>query len=143
MGSPRVINHTAYPVNYGMIPQTVLPVSRGGDGDPLDAIILGDALVKGEVIQAKILGVMRMTDGGEQDDKIISVPLNSILSNYNNIEHLNNERPEILENIKDWFIQYKGDNVVKFIKFESEEKGNSLVKESNKYYKRFGLKERS
>ena len=71
-----------------MIPQTVLPVSRGGDGDPLDAIILGDALVKGEVIQAKILGVMRMTDGGEQDDKIISVPLNSILSNYNNIEHL-------------------------------------------------------
>ena len=143
MGSPRVINHTAYPVNYGMIPQTVLPVSRGGDGDPLDTIILGDALVKGEVIQAKILGVMRMTDGGEQDDKIISVPLNSVLSNYNNIEHLNNERPEILKNIKDWFIQYKGENVVKFIKFESEEKANSLVKESNKYYKRFGLKERS
>ena len=143
MGSPRVISHTPYPVNYGMIPQTVLPVSRGGDGDPLDAIILGDPLVKGDVIKAKILGVMRMTDGGEQDDKIISVPLNSVLSNYNNIEHLNNERPEILENIKDWFIQYKGKNVVKFINFESKEKANSLVKESNKYYKRFGLKERS
>jgi inorganic pyrophosphatase len=143
MGKPRVINHTPYPVNYGMIPQTVLPVSRGGDGDPLDAIILGDALVKGEVVEVKPLGVMRMTDGGEQDDKIISVLTSSILSNYNNIEHLNNERPEILENIKNWFINYKGENVVKFINFESEEEASFLVKESNKYYKRFGLKERS
>ena len=41
MGKPRDINFGPYPVNYGMLPRTVLPISRGGDGDPLDIFVLG------------------------------------------------------------------------------------------------------
>ena len=32
MGVPRTIDLSPYPVNYGMIPRTVLPISRGGIG---------------------------------------------------------------------------------------------------------------
>ena len=117
MGSPRTIKYKPYPVNYGMIPQTILPISRGGDGDPLDVLILGKKLAQGEIVQVKPLGVMKMTDGGEQDDKIISVPITSPLNKYNNIEHLNSEQPEILENIKLWFLNYKGQNDCQIFKF--------------------------
>ena len=40
MGAPRNIQYAPYPVNYGMIPKTISPISRGGDGDPLDVFIL-------------------------------------------------------------------------------------------------------
>ena len=143
MGTPRSIKYNPYPVNYGIIPQTALPISRGGDGDPLDVIILGDALSKGEIVKVKPLGILKMTDFGEQDHKIVAAPVNSPLFRYNNLDHLNNDNPKILENIKSWFISYKGKNVVKFLNFESEEKANQLINTTSEYFKRFGLKERS
>lgn len=143
MGTPRTIHHTPYPVNYGMIPRTILPLNRGGDGDPLDVVILGESLPQGKIIKVKPLGVMKMTDSGEQDDKIIAVPIKSPLSKYNNLEHFDSEKPEVLNNIKEWFTNYKGKNIVKFINFESEEEANFLIKEAVRNYKRSGLKERS
>lgn len=143
MGTPRLINYKPYPVNYGMIPQTILPVSRGGDGDPLDVLILGEKLRQGKIVKVKPLGVMRMIDGGDIDDKIIAVPINSPLSSYNNIDHLNSVSPEILEEIKLWFLNYKGENVVKFLNFDTDEKAKDLIKQTSRYFKRFGLKERS
>ena len=143
MGSPRIIHHTPYPVNYGMIPRTILPLNRGGDGDPLDIIILGESLPQGKIVKVKPLGVMKMTDSGEQDDKIIAVPIKSHLVKYNNLDHFKNEKPEVLQNIKEWFINYKGKNIVEFINFESDEEANFIIKDAARYYKRSGLKERS
>lgn len=55
--------------NYGFIPQT-----HGGDGDTLDVIILGDKpLVPGSVVKARPLGIVKMLDRGEPDDKIIAI----------------------------------------------------------------------
>ena len=143
MGLPRNIQHTPYPVNYGMIPRTILPINRGGDGDPLDVIILGKSLPQGKIVKVKPLGVMKMTDSGEQDDKIIAVPINSPLAEFNNLEHYENENPEVLKNIKEWFISYKGKNIVEFINFESDEEAKFLIKDAARNYKRSGLKERS
>ena len=128
MGLPRNIQHTPYPVNYGMIPRTILPINRGGDGDPLDVIILGKSLPQGKIVKVKPLGVMKMTDSGEQDDKIIAVPINSPLAEFNNLEHYENENPEVLKNIKEWFISYKGKNIVEFINFGSDEEAKFLIK---------------
>ena len=85
---------------------------------------------------------MRMIDGGDIDDKIIACH-KSPLSSYNNIDHLNSVSPEILEEIKLWFLNYKGENVVKFLNFDTDEKAKDLIKQTSRYFKRFGLKERS
>ncbi len=40
-GKPRFVQYLGYPCNYGLIPRSMLPKSKGGDGDPLDVCVLG------------------------------------------------------------------------------------------------------
>ena len=143
MGKPRTINYEPYPINYGMIPRTVLPTRVGGDGDPLDILVLGPSLIQGDVVKVKIIGLMKMTDFGERDDKIIAVPIDSDLAQFENLLHLKSTKPELIEKIKIWFENYKGKNVVKFNNFGSAEDAQQLIYTTNRYYERFGLKPRS
>src|ERR1700751_4111745 len=58
-----------YPANYGFIPQTYC-----GDRDPLDILVLGqDPVVPLSIMRAKPIGVMKMVDQEEPDDKIVAV----------------------------------------------------------------------
>ncbi len=71
-----------YPANYGFIPQTYCD-----DKDPLDILILSQIeLVPLCIVPAKIIGVMRMLDNGEADDKLIAVAAGDpSVSHYNDI----------------------------------------------------------
>lgn len=90
-----------YPANYGFIPQTFCD-----DGDPLDILVLSqiDILPK-TLVEAKIIGVMKMVDGGEADDKIIAVATQDMsVAHYNDISEL----PEyFLKEIRQFFLEYK------------------------------------
>ena len=58
-----------YPHNYGFIPQ-----SYCDDRDPLDILILSQIeVVPLCIVEAKVIGVIRMLDNAEADDKIIAV----------------------------------------------------------------------
>jgi inorganic pyrophosphatase len=58
-----------YPANYGFIPRTL-----GDDNDPLDIMVLSQIEVLPlTIVRARVIGVMRMLDNGEGDDKIIAV----------------------------------------------------------------------
>ena len=43
-----------------------MPKEDGGDGDPLDVIVLGPTIPRGTVV-AKLIGILRLLDNGEQD----------------------------------------------------------------------------
>src|SRR5271154_2143302 len=54
-----------YPANYGFIPRTYCD-----DKDPLDILVLGqDPVFPLSIMMAKPIGVMKMIDQGEADDK--------------------------------------------------------------------------
>ncbi len=58
-----------YPADYGFIPRTVCD-----DGDPLDALVLGQEPVYPlTIVEARAIGVMRMRDEKGIDDKIVGV----------------------------------------------------------------------
>jgi len=58
-----------YPANYGFIPRSFCD-----DGDPLDALVLGQEPVYPlTVVEARAIGVMRMRDDKGLDDKILAV----------------------------------------------------------------------
>lgn len=105
---PRVVNYLGYPGNYGLIPRTLLSKEHGGDGDPLDIIVLGQAEERGSVIKCKLIGVLYLMDRGEQDDKLIAVSSNSPLYGINGIDELDEKYIGISEILKLWFTNYKG-----------------------------------
>ena len=58
-----------YPANYGFVPRSFCD-----DGDPLDALVLGQEPVYPLcIVEARAIGVMRMRDDKGVDDKIIAV----------------------------------------------------------------------
>ena len=58
-----------YPADYGFIPRTFCD-----DGDPLDALVLGQEPVYPlTMVEARAIGVMRMRDEKGVDDKIVAV----------------------------------------------------------------------
>lgn len=108
-GAPRVVDYLGYPGNYGAIPGTALPKELGGDGDPLDVIVLGQAIPRGEVAEVSVIGVLKMLDDGEQDDKLIAVLAHdSPFSHVETIEQLDREFPGVSRIIDLWFANYKG-----------------------------------
>ena len=60
----------AYPITYGLIPKT-----WDEDGDLLDVIVANvtETLLPGSLAELRVIGVMKFEDGGERDDKIITV----------------------------------------------------------------------
>lgn len=73
-GHPRSIDFLPYPVNYGFVPSTRMDKKRGGDGDPLDVLVLAEHLPRGAVLEVIPIGLLRLSDLGEQDNKVLAIP---------------------------------------------------------------------
>lgn len=90
-----------YPANYGFIPQTYCD-----DHDPLDILVLGqDPVVPLSIMIAKPIGVMKMVDQGEADDKIIAVHAHD--PEYNHYNSINDLPPHRMTEVKRFFEDYK------------------------------------
>ena len=110
-GKPRTINYLGYPANYGMIPNTLSNEELGGDGDPLDILVLGSPINKGELVKVKVIGMIEMLDNGQKDDKFIAVKKNDLIfSKINKVQEIKENFPGILKILKLWFENYKGIN---------------------------------
>ena len=106
--SPRTIRYLPYPGNYGMVPRTFLDPAQGGDNAPLDAIVLGPSVPRGHVIRAYPIGMLRMLDHGEQDDKILAVRADSHFSTALDVSKLEAQFPGSTLIIETWFSNYTG-----------------------------------
>ncbi|HEY2909774.1 MAG TPA: inorganic diphosphatase, partial [Gemmataceae bacterium] len=61
---------TMYPGDYGFIPQTLAE-----DGDPSDILVMvNEPTFSGCLIEARIVGIFKMRDKGQNDYKLLAVP---------------------------------------------------------------------
>jgi inorganic pyrophosphatase len=65
-GSVDFVSPLPCPFNYGSVPGT-----RSGDGDRLDAVVLGPRLRRGARVRVKVVARVRFTDAGQDDPKLI------------------------------------------------------------------------
>lgn len=120
-----------YPANYGFIPQTYCD-----DKDPLDIMVLSQVtIVPMCIVSAKVIGVMRMLDNGEMDDKIIAVAENDM-----SVNHINDisELPEhFLLELRNFFEDYKKleYKTVEVEDFQNAEVARQIVLKSMEDYK--------
>lgn len=120
-----------YPANYGFIPRTY-----GDDKDPLDILVLSLISIQPMcLVEAKVIGVMQMMDGGEADDKIIAVAANDPSINYyNNIEEL---PKHFFSEMRHFFEEYKTleNKSVKVEEFGDRKKAMQIVSDAMSLYK--------
>ena len=108
----RTIDYLAYPFNYGFIPQTILPVEDGGDGDQLDIIIIGPSVKRGSILKVKPIGTIVTLDNNEIDPKVISLAVNNLeISRSNSIDDLRKRYIGLFEIITIWIENYKGEAI--------------------------------
>ena len=119
-----------YPANYGSMPRTL-----AGDGDPLDALVLTrEPLHPGVLIRFRPIGVLRMLDDGEHDEKIIGVPTDKIDPTYAGIRDLGDLPAIERERIEAFFRVYKdlpkGRNPVQLNGYGDAKEAKTLIQAS-------------
>ncbi|MDJ0646170.1 MAG: inorganic diphosphatase [Flavobacteriaceae bacterium] len=115
-----------YPANYGFIPQSYCE-----DHDPLDIVVLSqETIVPMCLVEAKVIGVMRMLDGGEKDDKIIAVAANDM--SVNHIDSIKELPRHFFRELKNFFEDYKKleQKTVVVEEFQSKETAMRIVEQS-------------
>ncbi len=125
--SLRIIKYLPYPANYGMIPSTWLPEHEGGDNDPLDVFLLGQAVERGNVVPARIIGVIRILDQGLQDDKLIAVTTKDWYYDVHDITQLIEKHPGTLEILTTWLLHYKGSDKIDIQGIESASEAKEIL----------------
>lgn len=101
-----------YPADYGYVPETLCD-----DGDPLDALLIIDESVPhGVIVPARPIGVLRMIDGGDGDEKLICVAESDITkSHIKEVDDLGDHFTKVIEHFythyKDWKKDWRGTEV--------------------------------
>lgn len=106
---------SAPPCLYGFVPRTycdvsvqaLSPVSKRGDGDPLDICVLSERPIARAniVLDARVIGGFQMVDGGEADDKVIAVLHPDPL--WNDVHDIGDAPAVLIDRMRHYFLTYK------------------------------------
>lgn len=128
---------THYPQNYGFIPHTY-----AGDNDPLDVLVLcSEPISSLALVEVYPIGVVKMVDNGEFDEKIIAICKHDPF--YNTYKNITDLPQHVSDEIKHFFSVYKTlenkDTIVEEI--EGKEEAIRIIKKCiANYEKKFGNK---
>ena len=114
--------------NYGCIPQTWEDPEKGGDGDPIDLVDLGQfpkpIMAVSDYV---VLGCIGLIDQGEIDWKVLGLEVNEAEAlQINKLEDYEKVNPGNVDKIVEWFRTYK----------TLEGKGLNEFREDGKIYDR-------
>ncbi|HPE72161.1 MAG TPA: inorganic diphosphatase [Candidatus Competibacter sp.] len=103
-----------YPCNYGYIPNTLCE-----DGDPLDVLVVAPLpVISGCVVRCRPLGVLKMTDEGGGDAKLLAVPIKKECALYDDIESVEQMPKAQLNQIAHFFQHYKDLDTGKWVRLD-------------------------
>jgi inorganic pyrophosphatase len=126
----------SFPFDFGFVPSTV-----GGDGDPLDVMVLMDEPAHvGCLVDVRIIGVIEATqtqDGKtETNDRLLGVAVHSY--QHEHVSSISELNPSILDQIEQFFISY---NKLRGKKFKLRNQGGpkraaAIVKQGIEAFKK-------
>ncbi len=122
-----------YPVNYGFIPQTYCE-----DGDALDVMVLNqEPSTPLSMMNARVIGGMKMRDGGDSDDKILAVHADD--PHFKHIKTWDDFKvfhPHLVKEIEHFFKTYKllDNKTVEVLGWFGKEEAEKIILESMQLY---------
>lgn len=121
-----------YPGDYGFIPRTLFE-----DGDPIDILVrINEPTFPGCMVEVRPIGVLKMLDKGEPDDKVLAVPVNDPFhSEYFDIADI---PQHFLKEVQHFFHIYKDleGKRVQILGWEKSDVAMQVITESIERYER-------
>lgn len=120
-----------FPFSYGSIPETL-----GGDGDPLDIMIICEEEIPSRtIIKVRPIGYLEMEDESGIDSKIMAVPTDQISLEYSQVQDINDIPKGTLDKIKYFYDHYKELEIKKWTKtgkFLGKDQAYEVIRKSLK-----------
>lgn len=93
-----------FPYDFGFVPDT-----KGGDGDPLDVIVISEFYsFPGCIIQCRIIGSIlaeqQSKKGMERNDRFIAVPELSLV--YSEVQNVSDLPKKLVDELCEFFVNY-------------------------------------
>lgn len=131
-GKDRVIDFLPYPGNYGYVPGTLSKAADGGDGDPVDILVISESQPTGTLMPVIPIAGLLLLDEGERDIKIIAIPADSTLQTITplNYQDFMIQYDAARRMIEDWFLNYDGYGTNRLEAWKDEAFGLGEVKKS-------------
>lgn len=121
-----------YPANYGFIPR-----SLGGDGDPLDVLVLMDQPAEPLcILRARAIGILPMIDEAGIDEKVIAVCCDDPgFAHYRSLDDLPRHQRLLIER---FFLDYKTleNKQVETGSYRGRDEALEVIRESLQRYER-------
>ncbi len=132
-GKVRRVDFMSYPVNYGFIPSTKMDKARGGDGDPLDVLVLAEHLPTGTVIEVQPIGLLLLKDLGEFDHKVLAIPIDpeKRILRATNWTEFQRDYSAIRHILEQFFLYYDGLGTMTIMGWADE---NAAIEEVKKWH---------
>lgn len=90
-----------YPGDYGFIPQSFFD-----DGDPMDILVMmNEPTFPGCVVEARVLGMLKMIDSGEPDYKLLAAPNTD--PNFGHLKTFSDVPEHFINEVTHFFMTYK------------------------------------
>ena len=121
-----------YPTEYGLMPQTF----NEEDGDPLDLMVLSTfPTFPGCLVSCRPIGVLRLTDSGETDDKIITVMADDPrFEEINDLADLSVHAKKELKNFWENYAELQPNKKIRIEGWSGKEKAHELIKKAIEAY---------
>ena len=122
----------SYTFNYWDLPQTW----NAWDNDPLDVIILcSHSLAPGVIVPCRVVGWLKMIDGGEDDYKVLAVADDK---HYSHVQGVDDVSEKELEDIEYYMLHYKDlhNKKVELNGWDNKENAMARLAECHEEYKR-------
>ena len=122
---------THYPANYGFIPRTYAE-----DNDPLDVLVLcQEKIVSLTLVECYPIGVLKMIDGNEEDEKVIAIAKQDpFLNCYRDITELPKHISDEIRHFFEVYKQLEGKETV-IEEMDGREKAEETVEKCIQMYK--------
>jgi inorganic pyrophosphatase len=122
-GHDRLVRFLPFPANHGFIPGTLLDSARGGNGQPLEMMLLSPVCTTGTLLEVQPLALVTGSYNNRRIPMIIAVPAkpSERTLDANNLEQFEKRYPAAKQIISLWLRNAEGRPGLNELQWHSEQ----------------------
>jgi inorganic pyrophosphatase len=132
-GRQRSIDVLPFPANFGFVPGTSLDISGNAVGAPVRIMVLGPHLSTGTVTETRLIGLLKVKEGGKEKQMLLASPLTSTNQEQSlqGFQDFLLYKDSLKRAVEDWFVFYRNLPDTQIIGWDDEKAALKVVQQAS------------